>query len=368
MKFAINQRDLRQALTAAARVSNGKEAWQSTANRARLVVAEGVLTVTATDMSAALIQRTPVEAAEDGAVIVPLLTLAPYVAALADGRIDVVTRGSKLTLTSRGNRSSFVTVSDDDWPEIGQAEGAGGLSLSRAALREAVALVSVAVAKTDVRPVLAYMRWSVEKGALSLAGANSFVLTVERLPAETPPEPWEALLPLAGMRELLRQLAQSDEKTVAIGQTAQTVTFTLGGVRLALTRGNHVYPDFARLIPIQHQTRITVDAATLLAEVERLEIVGRDASYTLHLTTSDGLLCLGAQALEATSEAESEVAATVEGGPGRVAVDSRYLRDALRGRTGTVWIDLQGPTMPVVVRPVEGDGLTVIMPMFVQQW
>ena len=92
----------------------------------------------------------------------------------------------------------------------------------------------------------------------------------------------------------------------------------------------------------------------------RLQIGGNDESAL-------GKVVVSAK-VEEVGDNVGEIDAVIEGDPGKIAFNSRYLIDVLAElTTGQVALETTSPSSPGVLHPVGNDDYThVVMPMFVQ--
>ena len=107
-------------------------------------------------------------------------------------------------------------------------------------------------------------------------------------------------------------------------------------------------------------TRIASVFARDGSGIVRLQIGGQDGSLT-------GKVVVSARA-EEVGDNVGELDAAVEGDPGKVAFNGRYLTDVLAELgSGQVALETTSPSSPGVFHPIGSDDYThVVMPMFVQ--
>jgi DNA polymerase-3 subunit beta len=125
------------------------------------------------------------------------------------------------------------------------------------------------------------------------------------------------------------------------------------------------YPNIERVISPTYATRVTVDAGELANAARLAGFFATHSQNVIRLSVSGGGLVISANAAQ-VGKNTGEVAATLDGQEGQLALNVRYLLEAIgaAGRAGAISLDFQSAQSPGIVRRV-GDASWVgaIMPM-----
>jgi DNA polymerase-3 subunit beta len=176
------------------------------------------------------------------------------------------------------------------------------------------------------------------------------------------------------LHELNRLLPEETEPVqLTLNATRTQALFRLKSSELVAQLIQGTFPNYAQLIPEEYTSRAIIDAGEFLRETRTASIFARDGSGIVRLQFSPGEeLNVGKMTISARAEEigdnVSELDATVEGEPDKIAFNSKYLQDFLQVVDGgRVSLDMSGPSRQGVLRPVADENyIHVLMPMVVQ--
>ena len=126
-----------------------------------------------------------------------------------------------------------------------------------------------------------------------------------------------------------------------------------------------VYPTYDQIIPKQASTVVRAPRAELARAVRMVGVVSESVgARPVRLLIDAGSIRLVTQAPD-IGEAEAEIEADVEGEAMQIALNSRFLLDALAAANAErVELQLTGPLAPAVIRGVGAESCTsVVMPV-----
>jgi DNA polymerase III subunit beta len=315
----------------------------------------------------------------------PARLLSEYVDSLAGG--DIVLRqkpGTRTVHLACGRYEANINgMSPEGYPRIFVDVLAADTAVtlpSRTLKRAILDTVFSANHDDDTRPVLASLLVKLAEGALTLAAADGFRLAVRTDPVEAlPVESLSLLVPAKTMREL-SNLLPDDDTAVEIGVASpqNLVRFAWGDVQVTSRLIEGQFPDYQRIVPTGHTTRLVAPVEDLLQAVKTAMVFSRDNSNIVRLSLTPGESdpegSVPGQLVVHTTSAEmgdeaTELSAAIEGETTEIAFNGRYLRDALEAmKSGEVELWLNGPTTTGLLRPVgRSDYVVLIMPMHVSR-
>lgn len=289
------------------------------------------------------------------------------VLSFADGEITLQTGTAKITEPTR-HPSGFPLRADFEAAERYVVPGQ--------VLKTALQRTTYATADFETRPILSSIYMAEFAGRKSLMSADGFRLAVAPLPGEGSMP--DVNLPGAGMRFLTTVLGD-DLVGMGVNPQRTRVGFAVGAditVTMCLVQGN--FPNLSQLIPPEHTTAVTVPAPAMLRVAKALEPIAREGSGIMRFTASpegfvvtvrgDSGIPNGAFMHAPDRIAEVRLLCPVEGEPNRIALQYRYVGEAMRaigaGESRWEWTE---SSRQVVIRNVSDPGhLQVVMPMFVQ--
>ena len=338
---------------------------------------EGRLKLAATNLEIALSCWIGAEVEEEGAITVPARLLGDFVNSLPSEKIELTLapRSRQLKLVCARNQATMAGVDADDFPPIPTVEDGGAVQLDPQELRAAIAQVIIAAATDDSRPVLTGVDLVMEGDELTLAAADGFRLSVRKLTlSKAVKERTEVIIPARALGELARLLPdETDPVELMLNATRTQALFQLKNVELVAQLIQGTFPNYSQLIPEEVSSRATVDASEFLRETRIASIFARDGSGIVRLQfqpgedVAPGRMIISARA-EEVGDNMGELDASVEGEPDKIAFNSRYLQDYLQViEGGRVALEMSGPSLQGVLRPVGDERFVhVLMPMVVQ--
>lgn len=312
------------------------------------------------------------EVEEGGVAVAPHDVVEKTARNAAGDRVDVRTTAKKLHLTSGGANGSVTLANPDEMPARIPAPTAPGITLSGAALVDALASVQHAVSTDDSRPTFCGVRVWAEGGALHAVATDGHRLALVQgvsLAGEGETLHGGTVIGRALATHAARVIAPTAEATLAV--EGDRIQITQADVTLTGTAIPGDYPDVARVLPDPQQSKAV---ATLPADA-LLGALKRAAPYTsksgnVRLTVCDEGVVIHAQ----NEETGAEYDETLDGedvkttGKDEVSYCAQYLADAVKMLGSVVEIHTNGGGAPTMARPATRDATTprrtcVVMPL-----
>lgn len=364
MRFSLQREALLKPLQQVVNVVERRQTLPVLANLL-LVIRDGTLAMTATDLEVEMIARGGVEDARDGETTVPARKLFEIVRALPDGsKVTLSQTGDKVTLQAGRSRFTLATLPVNDFPAVEDIELLERIRVPESALKILIERTAFAMAQQDVRYYLNGLLLDLRESALRCVATDGHRLAL----CETPlPHGAQArkqiILPRKGVLELQRLLESADrEIELEIGRNhlrlrRDDLTFTS-----KLIDGR--FPDYDAVIPIGADKEVIVDRELLRAALQRAAILSNEKYRGVKLEVSPGQLRLIAHNPE-QEEAQEEVEVETRCDGLAVGFNVNYLLDALGALVGeTVVIALRDANSSALLREVENERCRhVVMPL-----
>jgi DNA polymerase-3 subunit beta len=317
--------------------------------------------------------------AGEGAIALPAKLLADVVSDLPNERIDLALDPQSLTVNLRCERfeANIKGLEAEQFPTIPTISDADvdvrRATFRSAALRAAIQHVAFAAASDDSRPVLAGVLLEIRTGLATLVAADGVRLalaTIDDLP-ELVTEPWSAIVPASALAHLARVMSDANEPVaVTMAPSGGQVVFHTESLDLITRVIDGRYPDYARIIPQQCQTRVVLDRREFGRAISLASTIATASANILRLTLTPGLptgtVTLRANAAE-VGDNSIVLDGALEGVGGLIALNVKLLAAAVSAvDTPQIALEIQTPTSPAVLKPVGADGsIHIMMPMTV---
>ncbi len=349
----------------------------------RLGTTDGRLTLAATNLDTSITCDIGAKIETSGAACIPAKLLADVIGSLANDRVTLELRQQSLRITCAGSETTIKGLDVDDWPTLptGRTQG---IQLPEGLIGEIAQRVAVAAATEATRPVLTGVHLAFDKGWLTATAVDG--LRLAQLTAELEAHVDDVFSVIAPAKSLIaasKALKDADGPVhVGVSHAGGTQTFdgdaahlslSAGGVNITLRLLDGQFPDFARVLPKAHVSRIVVDAAELRRAVDLAEPFAAASAGTVKLCAeadSDlmpGRVVISANAAE-VGDSKVVIDAMVDGPGSPTAANVKFLADALGCiATPQIAIELTNEKGPAVFKPVGADGyFHLVMPLIVR--
>ena len=299
-----------------------------------LDAAEGALSVTATDMDLAIVERIPCTVSAGGATTVAAHTLYDLVRKLPEGaEIEVDSDGAQNQLVVRCGRSrlALTTLPSEDFPAgVVDGELPHGFRLRAADLRAVIDRTRFAMSSEETRY---YLNGIYMHPAESESGPVLRIVATDghRLARVEMPQPEGAsgmpgiIVPRKTVGEM-RKLVDEDAEDVVLALSDTRLSATFGGTVLTSKLIDGTYPDYDRVIPFGNDKTLKVAPGTFAKAVDLVSTIASESTRAVKLRLDQGLLVLSASSPEA-GDAEEQIEVDYADGPLEIGFNARYLLD-----------------------------------------
>lgn len=336
----------------------------------KLEAADGVLSLTATDMELAVAEKISAQVEQGGATTVPAHTLYDIVRKLPDGAQIALTvdANGQMQIACGQCQFSLSCLSIEDFPVMDEGEMPYQFALNVAQCRMLIDKTRFAISTEETRYYLngIYIHVVEKDGVPLLRAAATDGHRLARIEIALPEGARNmegVIIPRKTVVEL-RKLLEEGDGDVQVALSASKICFTYNNIRLLskLIDGN--FPDYEKVVPAANDKIMEVDAAIFSKAVDRVSTIASEKSRGIRFTLDYGKLVLQAAA-EGNGTAREELAVNYEGESLELGFNFRYLLDVmgvLDGEVAQFW--LADGVAPAVVRDIGNQGaLYVIMPM-----
>jgi DNA polymerase III subunit beta len=323
--------------------------------------AGGSLVLSSFDYEVSARVEVPADVAEPGTVLVSGRLLADISRSLPARPVDVVTDGSKVTVTCGASRFALLTMPVEDYPALPSMPAVTG-TVPGDALTEAVAQVTTAASRDETLPILTGVRIEIDGDRLTLMSTDRYRLALRELswsPA-TPGMSAVALVRARTLADVARALGGGGEVSLALSADGGEglMGFEAGGRRTTTLLVDGEYPKVRQLFPPEAPVSAVAATGELVEAVRRVALVAeRNTPVRLSFTADEVRLEAGQGEDAQASEA---LPATLHGEELTIAFNPQFLLDGLQA-LGTPFVRLSftQPTKPAVLtgqQEQDGDG------------
>jgi len=329
------------------------------------------LSLTATDMDIAIVEKTPADVGTAGATTAPAHTLYDIVRKLPDGaqvELHKDAEAGQIHLSAGRARFRLGTLDTSEFPALTDGELPNRFTVSAGDFRALIDRTRFAISTEETRYYLngIYMHAVSGEGGERL---RAVATDGHRLARVEMPLPDGAagmpgvIIPRKTVNEL-RKLIDETGGDVDVALSDTKIRFAFDDAVLTSKLIDGTFPDYERVIPVGNDKLMVVDRKDFADAVDLVATIATEKSRAIKLAVEGHSLALSANSPDAGS-AEEELEATYEGEAINIGFNSRYLLDITQQIEGDkaqfIMADSNSPT---IVRDAGDDSaLYVLMPM-----
>ena len=337
-----------------------------------IVLKDGSVSVTATDMEIELVCRARVLEGEDGEVTVPARKFVDICRSLPEDAVVFFEVGQNRSVV-RAGRSRFTlnTLPVGEFPVADAIDEVVEVSILQRGLKELLDRTQFAMANQDVRYYLNGLLLEVRGKQLRAVSTDGHRLAQADVSVEessSQEEVHQCIIPRKGVLELHRLIQQQHaDEVVSLVIGRASARAVVGDVTFTSRLIEGRFPDYNRVVPRREQCdkEAEVDREAVRRSLQRASILSNEKYRTVRLSFSESTLHVTANNPE-HEEAEDEVDIQYTGDEVEIGFNVGYLIDVLGAlRSDQVSFHLSDPGNSCLVTP-KGEDETcryVVMPM-----
>ena len=282
----------------------------------------------------------------------------------SDQTVSLESSQSKVILKGGKSKFTLQTLPAEDFPLVQESASFGPtFSVPQKTLKNLLGQVAFAMAVHDIRYYLNGILFVAEGTQLSLVATDGHRLAYASatLAVEVPKQ--EVILPRKTVIELQRLLSDADGD-IEMQFANNQAKFTFDGMEFVTKLVEGKFPDYNRVIPKNHQNKITLGRTALLQTLQRTAILTSDKFKGVRLNIDPGSLRVAANTAE-QEEAMDELDIDYGGDSIEIGFNVNYLIDAL-ANMGQEMVTMElsdGNSSALFTIPENATFKYVVMPM-----
>jgi DNA polymerase-3 subunit beta len=363
MKFTAAREALLKPLQAVIGVVERRQTMPILSN-VLIIVKDGLLAVTATDLEVELVAQTEVEGESDGEITVSGRKLLDICRALPEGSdVKVSLSGEKLSVRAGRSKFNLVTLPAAEFPVVEDIKAGQTVTVAQTVLSRLIEKTHFSMAQQDVRYYINGML--LETGGQFLRAVATDGHRLSLCQAELDGSNFDeqqVIVPRKGVLELQRLMSGEGDVNIELG--ANHIRIQLEGIRFTSKLIDGRFPEYDRVIPKESSNELKADRTEFKNALQRTAILSNEKYRGIRLVIRDSGVMLQAHNPE-QEEAEEELAVEYTGEDIEIGFNVNYLLDALGAVEGDdVTLSVQDSNSSCLIRQPGNDDCTfVVMPM-----
>lgn len=329
------------------------------------LTAEGnSLTIRATDTKMKFIARLPVQAETEGTAIVLCSKLMGILSQLPEGEIEfeVVDKdGEKEAVIKHSTKKiRFRLRCRPESVEAVDFSGLDFISIPASALKEMIVLTTYAVSNEKNKFIMNGVLLEKDGDRLNLVATDSRRLAFASRAILSEVDEFRSIIVHPKILSIFAKYA-SDEGNVEIAVTENDIVLRFSNYTISASLIEGLFPNYRRVIPEAQPKSFKVDREEFMSALKRISVMSDKIRVFLDITP--GVLSIHASSED--GDAREEIPCEFAGEPMSIAMNQKYLDDALRPiESDVVLFAFSEPLRPVTLSPEpKGDDFCILTPM-----
>lgn len=328
------------------------------------------LLISSTDLEIGIQVILPAVIEEEGIVTIPARSFSELVQSLSSKHVKIQTVGASVEVVSATTKSLFQTISADEFPKLFEEKGIKIASIDSSSFQEALSGVIFAVSTETSRPALSGILLRPETDGFLLVATDGYRLSLQKyasIDKDLAKEVATLIIPARVMREVIAMKDEGKQVDLYTLPESNQILFQQGDSLLVGRLIESEFPNFEKIIPSDHSSKITVDREELFKAVKITSIFARESANIIKFALKQGKMVVSSQT-PSLGENTVEVEGKLVGEENEIAFNARYLLDFLSHMDQeTMTFEMTGPLNPGVFRVVGNPSfLHLIMPIRIQ--
>lgn len=297
----------------------------------RFVVAEGILTATASDQEITIISEMPVSVQEPGEILVPGRKFVDLIKALGQNGECTVSADSgtgKVTVSTPKGQYSMFGLSTGEFPSIPSVEQQNGIVLPLVSIQEVAQRTPFAVSKDEYRPAMTGVYLVYNSGLMTSVATDGFRLIRYRAPIETAIDDTSAFDVIVPVRAV--ELFKKATSDVRLSVSHTHARFEMHDTVVITRLIEEKYPAYEAVIPKNNDKSLVVETSQFLTAVRRVSLFANTSTRQVKLRFGMGGDCsVVAEDPDTGAKAQESLYCEHDCGEFEIGFNHKYIEDAL---------------------------------------
>jgi DNA polymerase-3 subunit beta len=299
----------------------------------------------------------------EGEIVVSAKLFLDIVRRLPEEIVMIETDDRMVTYITCGHVDyQIVGMSSVEYPDLPSFEQTDGVTVNAKILREMIRQTVYAVSENTAKPIYTGSLFEIENGNFRIVAVDGYRMAIrnENVDSESKTS---FVVPGKTQQEVLKLLTDDDENVeIIIGQ--RHITFKVKNYRVISRLIEGTFLDYNTTIPKEAKTEIVMNTRSIIDAIERMSLLNNDRVQSpVRCIFADDEIKLSCAS--AVGKASDVLSVPIIGDPVEIGFNNRYMLDALKNTdTDEIKLILNGPTAPMIIKPVKGDAfLCFVLPM-----
>jgi DNA polymerase-3 subunit beta len=333
-------------------------------------VANGTLTVSASDMETTITTSLKVEATQGGSIAIPAKTLQDALANLPEQPVSFIIDNKKFSAKLKTETGDYTLTghNGDEYPKMPKLDSQTSMVIKSDVLNSAINKTIFATGNDDLRPVMSgvYCQFSESNTIFVATDAHKLVRYI-RNDAKAGASA-SFIMPKKPLNVLKTLLAGVDD-AVKVEFNKTNALFSFGNINLVCRLIDGKYPNYEAVIPKQNPNKLTIDRSSFLGAIKRVSVFANKATHQVRLKINGSKLSISAEDLDFANEGHESLTCTYIGEDMEIGFNSKFLVEMVSNlESDEITIEMSAPNRAGIIVPSQKsnpgeDVLMLVMPV-----
>jgi len=364
MRFQTNSKELSTVLSAVAKAISSKNVIPIMDNFL-MVVADGSLTITGSDLETSIIAKMTVEQYDNGIAAIPAKVFVNALKEFKDEPITIEADEKLFGVKITSSNGEYEIVGDNpvDYPNTPIEADCKSIVFTKEALIDVVDKVSFAACMDEARPVMEGILFDNRgEDAISIVATDARTMAIKDMTGFE--GKWQVVVPKHCLNTL-KGLLGRNVNDVEISFNDRNVIFGMGAMKMICRLIDGAYPNYNSVVPKSNHLLVKIIKEDLLSAIKRVSMFGNDKYPVVRLEFKDKALTLRSQDIGRAMKASEQVPCEYDGEDITIGLNSIFMMNIINAiSTPSLVITMSEATRPILVFPDGDDSIKyMLMPL-----
>ncbi len=336
-------------------------------------IADGTLTISASDLETTMRTNMEVEATEAGKIAIPAKLLLDVLKNLPEQPCTFVVDKTNFSveIAYDNGKSKMIGYNGEEFPRTPAIEKSESLKISGDIISRAINKALFAAGNDDLRPVMSGVFCQFTPQDITFVATDAHKLVRYRRTDSQATGNSSFILPKKPLN-LLKSNLRGDEE-VLLEYNESNAVFTFNDLVLICRLIDGKYPNYEAVIPKENPNVLTIDRAQFLSSLKRVSIFSNKTTHQVKLRLAGSELSLFAEDIDFSNEANERLTCNYNGEDLEIGFNSRFLMEMLNNMDTTeVKLEMSEPSRAGLLMPSENENenediLMLVMPVMLNR-
>ena len=337
-------------------------------------IAEGTLTITASDLQTSMITELEVEAKEDGSIAIPAKILLETLRNLPEQPVNFTIEESSysIEISSDNGRYKLSGENATDFPRVPTVSDGYSVNISSDVLGMAISNTIYAASNDELRPSMTGVFLKLDETNATFVATDSHRLIRYRRVDIVSDMSHSMIIPRKALT-LLKATLPSEVTNVAMEFNTSNAFFDFNRIKMICRLIDERYPDYENVIPADNENNITIGKAELLSSLKRIAIYANKTTHQVRLKITGSELMISSEDLDFSNEANERLVCEHDGEDIEIGFNAKFLIEMLGNiSSDQLTFKLSAPNRAGLIEPSNKneneDILMLVMPVMLNNY